>query len=412
MASRDAFESVLPDLYYAFFRHRRKGVALFVMVVMATVLLTFLSPKEYRSEGKLFVRLGRENAMLDPTATLGQTSTIAVPQSRESEINSVVEILQSRVLLEKVVDSLGPEKVLHGGGVADEAAGTTNAGMIRQLGAHLVLCLPKGSVYSRNWARAPGSAIESGPCWRRPSTSRSRPSRNPMLFKFRIEGPTPQLCQTVVGKLIDCYLDEHLRLNRAEGSHSFFAEQTDRLREELSRKEGELRNLKNKTGLASPADQRQLMVARIGRLEDDLLRAEAARGVAQAKVREPPREVGRLPDTEVTNETSGFGNEGTDRMRDQFYALQVREKEAQAKYTENHPKMQQIREQIATSRHILDEEERGRRQVTKEPSRLHHQVELALLNEEPALASLDAQAKQMRQQLVAAARGIDHAQRE
>jgi len=54
-----------------------------------------------------------------------------------------------------------------------------------------------------------------------------------------------------------------------------------------------------------------------------------------------------LPDTQVTAETSGYGDEGTDRMRDQFYALQVREKEAQAKYTEDHPKMRQIRDQVA-----------------------------------------------------------------
>ena len=60
--------------------------------------------------------------------------------------------------------------------------------------------------------------------------------------------------------------------------------------------------------------------------------------------------VSALPETEVTNETSGFGNEGTDRMRDQFYALQVREKEGQAKYTDEHPIMREIHEQIASAR--------------------------------------------------------------
>ena len=106
-----------------------------------------------------------------------------------------------------------------------------------------------------------------------------------------------------------------------------------------------------------------------------------------------------LPDTQVTAETSGYGDEGTDRMRDQFYALQVREKEAQAKYTEDHPKMRQIREQVAASRVILDQQERGRKQVTTEPNRLHHQAELALLDEEPALAALQANATSLRTQL-------------
>ena len=106
--SCDASGNALWHVYHALFRHKGKAAVFFVTVATAVALWTFLSPKEYRSEGKLFVRLGRENATLDPTATLGQDSIIAVPQSRESEINSVVEILQSRILLEKVVDALGP----------------------------------------------------------------------------------------------------------------------------------------------------------------------------------------------------------------------------------------------------------------------------------------------------------------
>jgi uncharacterized protein involved in exopolysaccharide biosynthesis len=92
-----------------------------------------------------------------------------------------------------------------------------------------------------------------------------------------------------------------------------------------------------------------------------------------------------LPNTQVTAEISGFGNDGTDRMREQFYILQVREKEAQAKFTD--------------ARAVLDAEERGRKQVTKEPARLYQQAESALLSEEPALASLQAQAERLRVQL-------------
>ena len=101
------------DVFQSLFRHRRKSALFFAAVVAGTVLVTLLWPKEYRSTGKLFVRLGRENATLDATATLGENPIVAVPPSRENEINSVVEILQSRALLEKVVDALGPAFVLN-----------------------------------------------------------------------------------------------------------------------------------------------------------------------------------------------------------------------------------------------------------------------------------------------------------
>ena len=61
--------------------------------------------------------------------------------------------------------------------------------------------------------------------------------------------------------------------------------------------------------------------------------------------------------------------------------------------------MQQMHEQVATARSVLDEEERGRKHVTKEPARLYQQAQLSLLSEEPALASLQAQASSCAGQL-------------
>src|SRR6185369_7902508 len=63
------------------------------------------------SQSKLLLRLGRENVVLDPTATFGQTA-VSVPQSRENEINSALEVLKSRPLIEQVVDSVGPGAIL------------------------------------------------------------------------------------------------------------------------------------------------------------------------------------------------------------------------------------------------------------------------------------------------------------
>ena len=49
---------------------------------------------------------------LDPTATTGKT--ISLNESRESELNSILEVLRCRSMMEKVVDHLGPEMVLEG----------------------------------------------------------------------------------------------------------------------------------------------------------------------------------------------------------------------------------------------------------------------------------------------------------
>src|SRR5207237_2779703 len=84
-----------------------------------------LGPRAYISQAMLLVRLGRENATLDTTTTLGNAPVIAVPQNRENDINSVIEIIKSRILFEKVVDTIGPDVIL--GTKSLEPAGEANA---------------------------------------------------------------------------------------------------------------------------------------------------------------------------------------------------------------------------------------------------------------------------------------------
>ena len=107
--------SMIGQLAAAVGRRKTTAIACCVAVSGLVAVVNFMLPATYRSEARLLLRLGRENATLDPTTTLGQDGVVAVPSSRDNEINSVVEILQGRALLEKVVDALGPDAVLERG---------------------------------------------------------------------------------------------------------------------------------------------------------------------------------------------------------------------------------------------------------------------------------------------------------
>ncbi len=181
--------SVLSDVCRAVFRHKTKAVLCCAAITAAVAAATFLWPKSYRSEGKLLVRVGRENATLDATVTLGQESVVTAPISRDSELNSIVEILQSRSVMEKVVDAVGVGQLLEGDSPADrERAVQLVTNGVRVAAAH-----------------------------------RSN------VVQVVFEGRSPELCQSVVGSLLTIYAAEHARLNRPQGSHDFFAEQAERL---------------------------------------------------------------------------------------------------------------------------------------------------------------------------------------
>src|SRR5205823_1561886 len=92
---------------------KKKAAACFIFMMVIALAVIFCWPRKYRSEAKLFVRVGRETVTLDPTATTGPV--IPVELSRETEVNSVLEMLRSRIMLEKLVDEIGPEIILRPG---------------------------------------------------------------------------------------------------------------------------------------------------------------------------------------------------------------------------------------------------------------------------------------------------------
>ena len=86
-------------------------------------------------------------------------------------------------------------------------------------------------------------------------------------------------------------------------------------------------------------------------------------------------------------------------MRSQLYSLELKEQELLAKFTEAHPQVLLLRDQIERSRKVLSGGDRSLAQVTTGRTRTSEEAELSLLQREPLLASNGAKAEKLRQQL-------------
>ncbi len=409
-APESGFDATFQDIYRAVVRHRGKALLVFSTSMIVASLVTFLSPRTYKSESKLFVRLGRENATLDPTVTLGGDPVVVVPYAREDEMNSVAAMLASRAMLERVVDRVGPDVVLHGKGSAAPAftsEETPSAGLpaasddAPQANATLASSALGRALFQN------GVPVRERALRHLSGRLKVVPVRKSNIVEVAYEAPTPELSQHVVATLVDAYLEEHARLNRVPGSHRFFAEQAARLASELQEFETQLVDLKMQTGLASIEDQRSQIIVRLGRLSDELLEAESDRAEAEAKVRALRGRLAALPSSRVSETVEGISDPGTDGIRQQFFALQLREKQAAAIYTDLHPKLQAIREELALAQEVHDRNERTRAHVTTAPDSIYEQTRLALAEEEPVLESLTARAAALERQLGAVQAELD-----
>src|SRR6476469_7579233 len=96
-------------------RHKKILIRAPLIALALGAAVYLFAPRTYRSESRIFLRLGRESVGLDPTATTGQT--LALQQAdRKDEVKSAIEILKSRSIIGQAVDKVGTDEVLGRGG--------------------------------------------------------------------------------------------------------------------------------------------------------------------------------------------------------------------------------------------------------------------------------------------------------
>ena len=405
-------ERSLRDLYYILFRHKWKTLLFLVAVVGTVTVGTFRSPEIFRSEAKLLVQLGRESVTLDPTATTGRT--INISESRESQVNSELEILKSHEIAEKVVDTIGLAPFLLGRSEEDIKGDVDVSGspVARDAIGKTKRYVRTAVKWLSNLLRRSGMV--------EPLSDRdtavlgvmnnleAEVLKNSSIINISYEAQSPKLAQEVMANLIDSYLEKHIAVHQMPGSYPFFTQQSEDLRDKLAQAENELRNLRDETGISSLEEQRLVILNHIGDLERQKTAAEAELAASKAKVQALQERLADMPEALVTQETTGFSDYGADLMRAKLYELQLKEQDLVSKYAEESQQVQMVRREIAEAQALLDKEKAKptRAQVTKGVNITHQQTRLALLTEEATLCSLQAKVENLGGQLADAQAGL------
>jgi uncharacterized protein involved in exopolysaccharide biosynthesis len=388
----------LRDFFYVLFRHKKKIIFFFLAVTIAVVLATFLAPRIYRTDAKLMVRIGRENATLDPTAATGQV--IPVIKYQESEVNSEIEILKSRELAEKVVDTFGSKAILEG--FQGQSGGKASSPIKEKL-QEFSKSLKEAKKALENFLLSLGiysplSERDQAIIEFKKNFAVEVTKGNNILF-LSYEGPEARLSQNILKKMIYFYLEKHINVYRTSGSYEFFDKQSDQLRKEVSKAEEKLKNLKSKTGVASLEEQRRILMTRAGNLQQESEATQTALAISRAKVQELKGKLAGLPPTIVTTETKGTGNHAADLMRARLYELQLREQDLLSKYTGNNKLVQEVRRQIEEAQALLAKEEPTRTQVTTGINTTYQELNLDLIKESANRSALEAKASVIESQL-------------
>jgi uncharacterized protein involved in exopolysaccharide biosynthesis len=350
---------------------------------MGLVVLGLLFfPRTYTSDARLFVRLGKESVGLDPTATVSQT--VDVQDTRENEINSEIEILRSRSLMEAVVNKLGPDVILYGG--VSEGAGSK-----------LWNALLAPVDVARTWIHGSISPTERAIAELDKTVTVTSPKRSNVIL-LKAKADSPRQAQAVLQAYVDEYLVIHAKANRTEGSYEFFVDQSKLLADQLKQANDELRDAKNAISLVSVEGQRQSVQSQTSTIEDAILENQRALAHSEAKVAALQEALKNLPAELDAEQTAGLPNVAADAMRNELYKLQIQEKDASSRFTALHPTVIALRRQVEDTKKILDEQKDSRSQTTKKTNPVHQSVQTELTAAQALAAAQRAEAASLEKQ--------------
>ena len=367
-AQQSPFGGSLRDLLHVLFKHRAEILTIFIVTVAVVTAATLRITPVYEAHASLLVKIGREFLS---QSSVGGTNNIMVG-SQEELINSEVQILESRELIERVITTMGVD-----------------------------ILYPELASNSRSETTPVERAVE---IVSKALTVEVVKKSNVIQVSFQHRDPA--IGAKALTLLIDYFKEKHLEVFSNPQS-SFLEKQLADYRQRLEASETALQSFKERHQIFALEEQRTLLlqqqVQRDTALQDTKNRI-AELGKKVAAYRETLREIGQDPERYTQTERDNIVVEAQTRL----LGLELKAQELLAKgYREDSRSVASAREEISLVKGFLatKEAEVGRDVRTGNP--VYQEVEKELLKAEAELASLQAGAVTLAEQLAELDRRID-----
>ncbi len=377
-------------------RHWWKSALFMAMVMGVTVVGVGLTKKHYLSDARIRVGFGR-NLVLDPTAQTGEK--ISYFENRENEINSLLEVLQSRSILDQIVEKIGATNLIEGKlpeGVTPET-----------LTADLDATGPDNSNEVTSSSTSPGvreKEHQLAVAKLEKDTHVAVPKKSNIIV-IGAKAKSPEMAQAIVATLVAVYQREHLRVQNTPGSYKFFTEKAEQARTNWQTASAKLKELKDRSGVITMEGKRSLLLEQVRDIETKLLSGESEIAGALARMKSLQTQITSLP-LRLEVSTLSSPNQAADGMRAEYYKLQSLEQDRISRMSEAHPQVAAIRAQMQDLEQILSAQATTREHPTVAINPSRQALELELLKEESSLESLEARKQSLQSQKTALAKEL------
>ncbi len=321
----------------AILRHKMKSLLVFIMVMVIVVVLYVIWPRQYASEGRIYVQRGGNTSGISPIAS---NTGVTVQDSHESEIRSVVEIIKSRAAVEAVVDEVGVEPILKS--AFDNLLPS--------------IALPSFFTGVSNKTVAGLSAEEFGRLKRREAAIEKTfnnmtvySGKQTSVISVYFKSSTPQLAQRLVQAAFNQTQRIYNKSHTTKGSTVFFEKQValaqTRYQEALKTQE----SFRNENGVLSINAARATLERIVSNLEQNMINAEVELEASSMKVRQLRDSLSstrkQIPLATTGVERASFEDAQIDLFRAEDELAQLT-----AQLSSDHPRVKQFKKRLVLMR--------------------------------------------------------------
>jgi len=346
------------DLAGVVFRQRWLIGITFFLAVMVIGLSGFWVPK-YDTEMKILVRRNRPETMIASTSS---QSELISDQVSPEELNSEVELLNSKDLLRKVVLSTGLAGPL---AASDDRGNDVRiARAVRKLAKDL--------------------SIE--------------PLRHSDVISVGYSSPSPELAESVLKALAAGYVEKHLEVRGADEEFKFFNQQVNQYQKGVEQAQADLKNFSRGTGVVSAQLERDDALKEAGDFESKARDAQAAVDETEQRIVKLKAQLSTVQPRVRTIVRTADNSQLLEQMKSTLLTLQLKRTELLSKFQPGYRLVQDVDQQIQDTQSALDAAEKNPiHEESSDQNPAYLWVQSELTKAESDLTGLKARAESTRE---------------
>ena len=342
------------------FKHKSRIAAMVFTSVLVGLVLSFLLPPVYEARSTVLIKLGREY-LSNPE--MGNTRAMLSLEQQEV-LNSEIQILNNRELIEKVVTLLKVETLYPKLAKKPTSKISPREASILQVEKDLTVSGVKKS--------------------------------NVIEVSFRHEDP--RVAAKVVNLLVELFREKHLKVF-SDPQSSFLEKQLTIYQDKLGESEQTFESFKQRNQVFSLDEQRSLLLKQRTELDSTLKNTDHRID----ELREKIRSLKNQKNTSGEKNKSIYTNTEKDKIlvdaKAKLLSLQLTEQDLLKRYREDSRRVEDVRNEIRTVKNFLKEQEEYISGTMEKGGRIYQEVELEIIKTDADLKSQVAKAAGLRPQL-------------